>query len=83
MKTTFVMYVNVGHMHPSDVDEYSRKILNNFKELETDNSTLFLVPTRTGENKIECINPVYITNDELVKKHEEAIKNLTKKLNEI
>jgi hypothetical protein len=82
MKITFVIYINVGSMDSKEISDNCYKILKDFKELDNDTSTVFIVPIRTGENKIECINPVYITNEKLIEEHEEALKNLTKKLNE-
>lgn len=81
MKIIYVYYLNIGNIPPQEVENYCKRILQKLEDgLQDDNSISFLIPTRTGNTRLECINPVYITNEELIKKHEELIKNLNEKL---
>lgn len=81
MKSIFICYLNVGSMPPRDVEEYCLKMVSKLKEelVDTD-STLFVVPTREQDSKFECINPVYITDSELIKRHEQLMEKLNKNL---
>jgi hypothetical protein len=72
-KLFLVFYLNVENILPEDVGEY----LYNFAKLFTYDESVerLIIPTREGENRVECINPVLLT-DEQYKEVEEKVKSL-------
>lgn len=78
----FVMYVGVANIDPEDIDEYMRRVASKtsdfFKSL---NGEVIYLPKQSYDCKVECINPKYITDSELVRKHTEMIKELNDELN--
>jgi hypothetical protein len=83
MKTkAFVMYVGVAGIRTEDIEEYMAKVASKtsefFRSLEGE---VIYLPKETYDCKVECINPEYITDSELVRKHTEMIKELNQELN--
>lgn len=72
-KLFLVCYLNIGSIPAEDVSEY----LHNFAEVFTYDESIvkIIVPTREGESRVECINPVLLT-DEQYEEVEEKVKNL-------
>ncbi len=72
-KLFLVCYLNVGSMPAEDVGEY----LHSFIKAFTYDASIerIVVPIREGESRVECINPVLLT-DEQYKEVEEKVKNL-------
>ena len=70
-----VIYVGVKDVRTVDIDDYvsevTKKIIPTTLEGE-----FIVIPTQTNETKMECINPVYITNEKLINEHEILMKNL-------
>jgi hypothetical protein len=52
-------------------------ILRIFRE-QGEDWKVFLVPITDGETRIECINPTFITNEEIVKKFQNDLKKANK-----
>jgi len=72
-KLFLVCYLNIGNISAKDVNEY---LFTFAKSLTYDESIeRIIIPTRKGESRIECINPVLLT-DEQYKEVEEKVKNL-------
>lgn len=66
----FVFYVNIGHLGRSDVSEYMRRIsdmLESHCEERGMNASHFIIPIRDGESRLECINPVLLSESEYAK----------------
>ena len=76
-KLFLVCYLNVGSIRAQDVGEY----LHSFAEAFTYDESIerIIIPIREGESKVECINPVLLT-DEQYKEVEEKVKNLEQKV---
>lgn len=76
-KLFLVYYVNVGNIHAEDVNEY----LYSFAETFTYDESIekIIIPIREGETRVECINPVLLT-DEQYKEVDEKVKNLKKEV---
>ena len=76
-KLFLVCYLNIGSIRAEDVSEY----LHSFAEAFTYDESIerIIVPTRKGESRVECINPVLLT-DEQYKEVEEKVKNLKKEV---
>ena len=83
-KLFLVCYLNIGSIPDENVSEY----LNSFAEAFTYDESIekIIVSIRKGESRIECINPVLLTEEQyeetrkkiesLTEKVEEAIKTL-------
>ena len=76
-KLFLVCYLNIDGIPVEDVNGY----LYTFgKSLDYDESIeKIIVPIRKVENRVECINPVLLT-DEQYKEVEEKVKNLKKEV---
>ncbi len=73
-----VAYVNVNNMEPKDIhDELSRVA----DSLAFDDSVVTVVLPTTGENRLECINPVLLS-EESYRKAEEAVAHISEALHE-
>lgn len=74
-KTILVAYINVGNLDEEDIPQY----LNEYGQLlNTNNLNTFLiiVPIFGGQNRVECINPKYITEKGLIEENEKRMKDL-------
>jgi hypothetical protein len=64
----FVYYQGDSNVKDSEVAE-------KLTSLFTDGSVCVVIPT-IGQSRLECINPVYITDIELIKKHSLLLEEL-------
>lgn len=74
----FTMYVGIMGIRTEDIIEYVHKISSKVIPATFDGEILVL-PTQTlpsYELRIECINPAYVVEPELIKKHTELMKDL-------
>lgn len=76
-KLFLVCYLNIGSIPDENVSEY----LHSFAEAFTYDESIekIIVPIREGESRVECINPVLLTNEQY-KEVEEKVKNLKKEV---
>lgn len=73
------IYVNIDRINTSDVDEYLTEFASTVK---FDDSVMrFIIPVRGEESRVECINPVLLT-EEQYKETEEKVKKLQEKVDE-
>lgn len=79
-KLFLIMYVNISGINETDVVEYLDNIADMFKFDETINR--IIIPTREGETRVECINPVLL-NDKQYAEVERKIENIKKELSKI
>lgn len=77
-KLFLVLYLNVGNINIVDVPAY---VENTAKALKMDESVMTLIVPVREESRVECINPVLLT-DEQYKDVEEKIKRLTTEIEE-
>jgi hypothetical protein len=71
-----VFYLDRGSFANSELVHTYGENVKRYLEEKGDNVRLFFMPT-DGEEKINCINPVYIENKEEFKKLNELIENLS------
>lgn len=78
-KLFLVCYLNIGNIPAEDVSEY----LHKFAEVFTYDESIekIIVPIRKGESRVECINPVLLT-EEQYKDVEEKINTLKQEVEE-
>jgi hypothetical protein len=77
-----VIYVGIAGVRNEDIDNYVRKVTERIMPT-TFEGEIIILPTQMLEapdTRIECINPVYITDTELIIKHTELIKKLQEEL---
>lgn len=74
-----VYYISVGNLRSADIPEYMDAVQKRIVPTSLEAEIIF-IPIN-GETRIECINPIYITDDELIKKHERLMSELHEHLN--
>lgn len=79
MNNILVIYVGVAGIRSEDIPDY----VNNISEKITPRTfkgEIILIPIHSSDTRIECINPKYITDIELINKHENLMKELNSNL---
>ena len=61
-KLFIVIYVDVRGIHDSDVVSYIKEIASSIQYDES--IAKLIIPTRESETRVECINPVLLTEDQ-------------------
>jgi len=76
-KLILCFYVGVGNMDQADVPQYIEEVKKSNAHLFTDNGiAAFLVPITGPNSRIECVNPVLVTDQEAKDTFNEALKRL-------
>ena len=74
-----VLYVGVQGVRSEDIEDYTHsvavKIIPTTIEAE-----IIVIPTQSPDTRLECINPKYITDAELIKDHTKMIQKLQEEL---
>jgi hypothetical protein len=76
----FVIYVGVSEIDDTQIKEYCTLIAEKIAPKSID-CELIIIPVLSHDTKIECINPKYITEKELIEEHTRMIQNLQIELN--
>lgn len=74
-----VVYIGVAGIRSEDIEQFVTKLSKRITP-ETFQGEIIFIPTQSIDTKIDCINPKYITEPELIKKHTEMMKNLQEQL---
>jgi hypothetical protein len=74
-KLILVYYIGVINVEPPEIPEYMKKVRDKISIPDFNGHSIF-IPVNTYDTKIECINPKYITEKELIKKHVSLMKKL-------
>ena len=79
VKLTLVFYIYVRLIEKEDIPKFKHGIA---EQMDSDSVTkdVLYIPIY-GESRVECINPVYITNEDLIRKHERLMAELHEHLN--
>ena len=84
-KKIIVFYIDVRLLTPDEVKPYINSVSKRIAPEKIDGEILF-IPVY-GETKVECIDPVYITEPELIRKHrllmDELHEHLEHQINEL
>lgn len=75
-----VIYVGVANIRLADIEDFVKKVTKKITP-ERFEGEIIVIPTNTIDTKIECINPRYVTEEALIKEHNEMMKNLNNLLN--
>jgi len=79
MKDLLVIYIGVQGVRSEDIPEFVQKVTKKISPT-TFEGEIITVPTQSPDTRIECINPKYITDAELIKDHTEMMKKLKEHL---
>ena len=74
-----VIYIGIAGVRSEDINDYIQKIIKKITP-STFEGEIIIIPTQSIDTKIECINPKYITETELIQQHTEMIKKLQNEL---
>lgn len=74
-----VIYIGIAGVRSEDINDYIHKITKKITP-STFEGEIIIIPTQSIDTKIECINPKYITEPELIQQHTETIKKLQNEL---
>jgi hypothetical protein len=74
-----VIYVGVAGVRSEDVEGTVNKIVKKIIP-QTFQGEVIIIPTQSPHTWMECINPKYITDEELIRKHTEMMKKLQDEL---
>jgi len=75
-----VIYVGVANIRLADIEDFVKKVTKKITP-ERFEGEIIVIPTNTIDTKIECINPRYVTEEALIKEHNEMMKKLNNLLN--
>jgi hypothetical protein len=79
----FVFYIGIlnqdNEFISNKIDEYVNEVSNRIISSNIDGE-IIVIPTFSQNTKIECINPEYITDQELIIKHQNLIKILNENI---
>ena len=70
-----VLYIGVAGIRSEDISNYTHKVAKKIIP-KTFEGEIILIPTQSNDSKIECLNPKYITELNLINEHTEMIKKL-------
>lgn len=79
-KLIIIHYVYVGNSTPAKARQAYREYIEHI--VEPNNSydmVQYTVPVATGESRVECINPVIITDERQQKQLKDTLSNLEEK----
>lgn len=70
-----VIYIGVAGIRSEDIDEYVHQVTRRITP-QTFEGEIIIIPAQSYDTRVECINPQYITEPELIQKHTELMKEL-------
>jgi len=64
-----VYYIGTALISEDDIGQYVQAIMDKIKTDSKIVGEIIVIPTKQIDSRIECINPKYITEDELLRDH--------------
>lgn len=80
-KKILVYYIRVSGVPIDEISNYIERIIKKIIP-KTFVGEVIIIPTFIGDSRVECINPQYIKDTDLIKKHEDLMKKLNENLEE-
>ena len=74
-----VAYVGIAGIRSEDVENFVHKVTSKIIPT-TFEGEIIIIPTQSVDTRIDCINPKYITEAELIVGHTEMMKKLQEEL---
>ena len=71
----FVIYLGIAGVRSEDIDDFKYEVTKRIIP-ESVEGEFIVIPVHSTDTRIECINPVYITDKELIEKHTVLMKDL-------
>lgn len=78
-KKILVFYIGVAGVRSEDLEDFVRKVSERITPSSFDGE-IIMIPTQSSDTRVECVNPVYITDKELIKKHTDLMLELQQEL---
>lgn len=78
-KLIIVVYVGVKTLRSEDIEDYIQKLTSRIVPT-TIEGEFIMIPVDSVDTRIECINPKYITDENLINEHTEIMKRLQEQL---
>lgn len=79
-KHKYVIYVGLKYINADEKEEYLITVKDSFQNLIMENINnneyIFIPDMESNKINIECVNPIYITNERLINLHEDRLKKL-------
>ena len=75
-----VLYVGIAGIRSEDVPTYTEKIANKILP-KNFIGEMIVIPVQSPYTSIDCINPKYVTDENLIIEHTEKMKKLQHELN--
>ena len=69
------IYVGVAGIRAEDIDTFVHKVASKIMPT-TFEGEIIILPVQSTDTRIECINPKYITDVDLIKEHTDLMKKL-------
>ena len=79
-KLILVYYISIHNVEMDDVEEFMNRVMEKISANSVSEDTEIIALPIYGESRVECINPKYITDTDLIKKHERTMSELHEKL---
>ena len=78
-KLTIVLYIGVGHIRSADINDYLNSVAARVVP-NIENAEVIVIPVDGVNTRVECINPKYITDQELIQKHTNLMYEINNEL---
>ena len=69
-----VYYIDVRNINESELEEFMYRVMDNI-QTETIEAEIIAIPI-WGETKVECVNPKYIMEEDIIKDHTVKMKEM-------
>jgi hypothetical protein len=70
-----VIYIGIAGIRSEDIETFTQKVSKKIIP-ETFHGEIIIIPTQSLDTRIECINPKYILEPQLIQKHTELMKEI-------
>ena len=74
-----VIYIGVQGIRSEDIETFVQRVTKRVIP-STFEGEIIIIPIQSSDTKIECINPKYITDTELIREHTEMMNKLQEEL---
>lgn len=71
----YVIYIGIANVEDEHRERYFEKVKDSLIPTSVEGEFI-IIPTNSIDTRIECINPEYITDNELIRKHRLLIDEL-------
>lgn len=75
-----VYYISINGIRTEDIQRYMEEVSTKISAKSIKVAEIIFIPVQ-GETRIECINPKYITDEELIREHRLKMDILNENLN--